>query len=321
MIPASLRVSMLDKIHASHQGITKCRERAKHSVWWPGLSRQLEETVKSCPECLKQSSPRVEPLTPSQLPQLPWQKVGTDLFEWNKSIYLLIVDYYSRWIEVTRLNKLTSQEVINHTRSIFARHGIPEIVVSDNGPQYSADLYATFAREYDFEHVTSSPHYPQGNGEAERAVKTVKGMLRKSGDPYLALLTYRSTPLENGYSPAQLLNSRNLRTTLPVTREQRKPKVVEQLELEEKEEYIKERQKKNFDKRHRARELPQLEPGDTVWIPDRDSSGTVVEETSPRSHIVETVDGSYRRNRRHLIRMPETESSQAEEPLVEEQLS
>ena len=97
--------------------------------------------------------------------------------------------------------------------------------------------------------------------------------------------------------------------------------MVEQLELEEKEEYIKERQKKNFDKRHRARELPQLEPGDTVWIPDRDSSGTVVEETSPRSHIVKTADGSYRRNRRHLIRMPETESSQEEEVLVEEQPS
>ena len=114
--------------------------------------------------------------------------------------------------------------------------------MSDNGPQYSEDLYATFAREYGFEHMTSSPHYPQGNGEAKRAVKTVKGMSHKSRDPYLALLAYRSTSLENGYSPAQLLNSRNLRTTLPITREQRKPKVVEQLE---KEAYIKERQKKN----------------------------------------------------------------------------
>ena len=145
VIPASLRVDMLDRIHAAHQGITKCRERAKHSVWWPGLSRQLEEAVKSCPECVKHSSLRPEPLIPSQLPQLPWQKVGTDLFEWNKSTYLLVVDYYSRWIEVARLTNLTANEVIKHTQSIFARHGIPEIVVSDNGPQYSADVYATFA--------------------------------------------------------------------------------------------------------------------------------------------------------------------------------
>ena len=324
VIPASLRVEMLDKIHAAHQGITKCRERAKHSVWWPGLSRQLEETVKSCPECLKHSPLRPEPLIPSQLPQLPWQKVGTDLFEWNKSTYLLVVDYYSRWIEVARLQKQTAPEVINHTRSIFARHGIPEIVVSDNGPQFSADLYATFAREYGFEHVPSSPLYPQGNGEAERAVKTVKGLLRKSGDPYLALLAYRTTPLENGYSPAQLLMSRNLRTTLPVTREWRRPKVVAPSQLEEKEKHLKERQKRNFDQRHRARDLPRLEPGDAVWVPDRDSSGTVVEETAPRSHIVETTAGSYRRNRQHLIRLPESEETQVEnsaDPTEQEQPS
>ena len=72
----------------------------------------------------------------------------------------------------------------------------------DNGPQFSAELYATFAKDYGFKHVTSSPYYPQGNGEAERAMKTIKGLLRKSGDPYLSLLAYRSTPLENGYSPA-----------------------------------------------------------------------------------------------------------------------
>ncbi len=226
VIPAALRMSMLDKIHAGHQGITKCRERARHSVWWPLLSKQLEEVVKSCPECLKNSFPRAEPLIPSKLPELPWQKVGSDLFEWKKSTYLLIVDYFSRRIEIARLNKLTSEEVIVHTRSIFARHGIPEIVVSDNGPQFSADSYANFAQQYGFEHLTSSPHYPQGNGEAERAVRTVKNLLKKSGDPYLALLAYR-TPLQCGYSPSQMLMSRNLRTTLPLVRELRTPRVVD----------------------------------------------------------------------------------------------
>lgn len=213
---------------------------------------------------------------------------------------------------MARLKNQTTQEVINHTRSIFARHGIPEVVISDNGPQYSADLYATFAREHGFEHVTSSPHYPQGNGAAERAVRTVKGMLRKSGDPNHALLAYRSTPLENGYSPAQLLMSRNLRTTLPITRKQRKPEAVERSDLVDKEESIRERQK-NLNQHHRARELPQLEPGNTVWIPDRGTSGTVVEETAPCSHIVGTTDGTYRRNRRHLIQMPEAEMAQEQE--------
>jgi len=57
-----------------------------------------------------------------------------------------MVDYFSRWIEIARLSNQTSEEVILHTRSMFAHHGIPEVVVSDNGPQFSAELYAEFAR-------------------------------------------------------------------------------------------------------------------------------------------------------------------------------
>ena len=136
VIAASLRVDMLGKIHSANQWITKCRERAKHSCWWPGLPQQLEETVKNCPECLKHSPLRPKPLVPSKL---PWQKVATN---WNKSDYFLVVDYYSKRIEVSKLNGTTAQEVIKHTRSMFARHGIPEIVVSDNGPPFSAELYA-----------------------------------------------------------------------------------------------------------------------------------------------------------------------------------
>ncbi len=100
-----------------------------------------------------------------------------------EATYLLIVDYYSRWIEIARLNQLTSSAVVQHTKSVFARYGIP----SDNGPQYASDLYARFAKEYGFKHTTSSPYHPQGNGEAERAIKMVKNLLKKSGDPYLAI--------------------------------------------------------------------------------------------------------------------------------------
>ena len=97
MIPSSLRLEVLDPIHADHQGIHKCRQRASQSVWWPGLSKQLEELVKNCRECCKHQNQRAEPLNPSKMPELPWQKVGSDLFEWNKSTYLLIVEYYSHY--------------------------------------------------------------------------------------------------------------------------------------------------------------------------------------------------------------------------------
>ena len=140
------------------------------------------------------------------------------MFEWKKTEYLLVVDYYSRFIEVSKLTSTTAS-VITHLKSIFARHGIPQVVVSDNGPQYSAAAFSEFSKEYAFEHCTSSPKFPQANGEAERAVKTVKQLLEKNSDPYLAMLAYRSTPLENGYSPVEQLMGRKLRTTLPMATE------------------------------------------------------------------------------------------------------
>jgi len=244
VIPPPLRQELLGKIHTGHQGITKCREQARQSIWWPGMSKQLETLVRNCEECCKTQHQRAQPMMSSELPDLPWQKVGTDLFEWRNDMFLLVVDYYSRYIEIAKLNRSTAEEVIARTKSIFARHGIPEIVFSDNGPQYTADAYKKFAKEYQFKHLTSSPYYPQSNGEAERAVRTVKEMLRKSKDPYLALLTYRTTPIQGGrYSPAELLMNRMLRTTIPTTRSQRLPQVPDRDAVRDRDLKTKKRQK------------------------------------------------------------------------------
>ena len=106
-----------------------------------------------------------------------------DIFELKKEKYLLIVDYYSRYIELAYLKSTTAETVINHTKSIFSRHGIPQIVVSDNGPQFSCRPFLEFAKKYDFTHLTSSPYYPKANGAAERAVQTVKNFMKKTEDP------------------------------------------------------------------------------------------------------------------------------------------
>ena len=310
VIPAALRLEMLDRLHTGHQGISKCRERARQSLWWPGLSRQLEELVKNCSVCRKCSNQRREPLIPAALPELPWQRVGTDLFEFKGRSFLLIVDYYSRFIEVARLNRATSEEVILHTKGIFARHGIPEVVVSDNGPQYSSEAYAALARQFQFEHVTSSPHYPQSNGEAERAVQTVKNLLKKDGDPYLALLAYRSTPLKCGFSPSELLMARKLRTNVPMTRGSLKPAVPDPTLLREREEQYRNRVQSNYDQHHGVRDLEPLSPGQTVWIPDRGEEAHVVQEAdTPRSYEVQTSEGTYRRNRRALIDLPNSDAA------------
>ena len=260
--------------------------------------------MKRCTVCRKSLQQRPQPLLNSELPQLPWQKLGTDLFEWRHKHYLIVIDYYSRYVEIALLTSTTADEVIKHTKSIFARHGIPELLVSDNGPQYSSSLFAEFAKAYEFKHVTSSPYHPQANGEAERAVGTVKRLLQKNEDPYLALLAYRTTPLRCGFSPSQLLMGRNLRTTVPTTRAHRTPIVVDAEELRKKERDLRERQKQDFNRHHGARKLPDLKEGDQVWLPDRATEGTVGEEVSPRSYEVTTADGVYRRNRQDILQLP-----------------
>ena len=210
VIPVSLQPEILEKLHSAHQGVHKCRQRAQQSVWWLGLNHQLTDLVYNCQKCCKDRIQHPEPLIPSEFPSLPWQKLATDLFYWKGSAYLLIIDYYSRYIETAKVSSESSSEVIRHAKSIFARHVIPKQIISDNGPQYSSLEFKKFAEEYGFLHTTSSPKFPQSNGEAERAVKTVKAMLKKSEDPYLAMLAYRSTPLQNGFSPSELLMNRHL---------------------------------------------------------------------------------------------------------------
>ena len=304
IIPTSLRREMLSKIHVGHQGITKCRERARQSVWWPRLSTELEELVRNCTECCKMQKQRHQPLIPTPLPELPWKKVASDLFEWKQHTYLLIVDYFSRYIEIALLSRTTAEDVITHTKSVFARHGIPETVISDNGPQFASEAYRKFAQDFQFEHITSSPYFPQSNGEAERAVKTIKNLLKKKDDPYLALLAYHATPLETGYSPSELLMNRMLRTTVPSTRKQREPGVPDIVSVRAKDKKLKSRQKKNFDSYHGARQLSPFSPGDTVWMPGRNSEALVRSSVDPRSYDVTSGNGTFRRNRKDLIALP-----------------
>ena len=229
-----------------------------------------------------------------------------------------MVDYYSRYIEIARLSRTTTAEVVSHLKSIFARHGIPEIFISDNGPQYASREFEEFAKEYQFRHVTSSPYFPQANGEAERAVGTIKGLLKKGGDPYKALLAYRCTPLQQlGYSPSQLLMGRVLRSSVPTTMTQRKPRVPDLTDVRARDKKSKARQKRNHDARHGARDLTPLQPGDSLWIPQCQNRGLVREEVAPHSYTVEIESDTIRRNRRDLIHLSDTDERGAPPELDE----
>ena len=263
-----MRLEILEKL-TGHLGITKCRERAMQSVWWPRLRKQLYDLIYMCRKCTHYRLNRAEPLITSEFPERPWQNIAPDMFELNGKQYVIAVDYYSRYFEVAVLQQTTAKTVIGKLKQFFASHGSPEIVFSDNGPQYACAEFKQFT------HITSSPKYPQSNGEAERAVKTAKCILKKSQDPWLGIQAYCATKLAaNGYTPAQLLFGRNIRTPVPCLESNLMLECVNIDNLKKRETKYRKRQETNFNFLHKVVELDELEPGSRVWIKDAGQGDT-----------------------------------------------
>ena len=135
----------------------------------PSVSNEVDNFVKQCHTCSQRSTPPVEPMIASKL---RWQKVGADVFELEG---IKLVDYFSRYIEIVKLTSTTSGTIIFVLKTVFSRYGIPEQLISDNGPQFTSREMNMFSASYGFEHVMSIPHYPQRNGQAERQYRQQSG--------------------------------------------------------------------------------------------------------------------------------------------------
>lgn len=218
IIPTSLQQSYLEAIHMGHQGISRCQQRAKASIYWPGINDDIEQLIKRCLPCQTyQASQAKEPLESisAELPNIPWHTISTDLFSLDGKTYLIIADYYSKYPLVEALPTLSSKAVAEKTRKIVAMFGIPNTIISDNGPQFVGKEYQDLMREHAISHITSSPHHPQSHGFIERMIRTVKTLFRKANLDE-ALMSYRATPLgPNRPSPAQLMFNRKIQTNLP----------------------------------------------------------------------------------------------------------
>ena len=308
VIPNTLKSTLLALIHYAHQGIEKCKLRAKGSVFWIGINKDINQLLSTCGQCQKyQNSQQREPLQPHEIPPRPWHTVSTDLFMWEQNTYLIMVDLFSKFPIVRKLSTTTSKSVINQMRGVFEEHGIIEKLLSDNGPQFTSDEFKRFSVNYGFNHVTSSPHYAQSNGAIERQVQTIKRLFAKckesGADPHLAMLCLRSTPLDhNTPSPSELLNGRKYRNTLPTR---------DTISHDGNSTLLRKRQEKSRSVYDRScKQLPQLRVNDNVRIQDPVkktwSPGRIVRPSSePRSYIVQTANGVYRRNRRHVRRTDE----------------
>ena len=308
IIPLSMRSEIMNRLHIGHMGKEKCKARARTAVFWPSISAEIDDMLDHCSTCLRfQRAHQKEPLLPLEVPRRPWQCLGADYFYFKGQEYLLIVDYYSKYPEVIRVNQKTAESTIRAMKDTFARHGIPEKIIADNMP-FNSVAFRNFANSWEIEVVTSSPNYPKSHGQVERFVQIMKQLLRKAEDAgqdaFKALLEFRNTPIsELGYSPAQLLMSRRLRSPIPVADHLLMPQVVENAREKLLQRQV--RQKYYYDRG--SRPLSTLQPGDTVRVKNprvREWEPAVIvgQHATPRSYITMTPDGKeLRRNRSHLL--------------------
>uniref|UniRef100_H3AQ55 Gypsy retrotransposon integrase-like protein 1 n=1 Tax=Latimeria chalumnae TaxID=7897 RepID=H3AQ55_LATCH len=211
IIPPPGQKQKLAELHEGHPGSSRMKALARSYLWWPKMDEDLEITVKNCHLCQLHQQALVEvPLHPWEWPEHPWTRLHLDfLGPFMGKMFLILVDAHSKWIDIHLMTSITSTSTIDKLRRIFATHGLPLIVITDNGPSFVSGEFENFLKKNGIKHVRTSQYHPASNGLAERAVRTFKEGVRKmmGGNLEIKVTT-------TGISPAQLLMGQQLRMHL-----------------------------------------------------------------------------------------------------------
>ncbi|XP_038064022.1 uncharacterized protein K02A2.6-like [Patiria miniata] len=180
IVPGKLRAQVLAELHEGHLGVVKMKSLSRGFAWWPGIDHDIEQLAKECSGCQKtQRNPTLAPLHTWEWPAKPWQRIHVDYAgPFLGQMFLVVVDAHSKWPEVIQTTTATSSQTIDILRGIFAQHGVPEQLVSDNGPQFKSEEFETFLKRNGVKHITSAPYHPATNGLAEPFVQTFKNGLK-----------------------------------------------------------------------------------------------------------------------------------------------
>ena len=226
LIPVRMHPEVLAQLHESHQGSVRTKQRARLSVYWPGIDNDIDNTILACQQCQDHlpSNPK-EPIIQKPTPERPFQEIAVDLCSHAGRTYLIIVDCFTDWPAIISLDRGTNAlQVISAIRQSFCRTAIPDVVWSDGGPQFTSKVFKDFTKRWGFLHKVSSPRYPQSNGKVEATVKSMKKLIRASWTGRSldhdklcrAILQYRNTPCrKDGLSPAQKLFGHPVQDILP----------------------------------------------------------------------------------------------------------
>ena len=218
IIPKQARPAILEKLHQSHSGITKTRQLARELYYWPHMSNDIKQMIDSCELCQRLRQSQFDPPQEHPAAEQPMQSVSLDLFSWAGKDYIVLVDRFSNYIWVSKLNSTTTAKVIEVLERWFIEFGYPCVIVSDNGPQFRSEFQEYCIAKHIL-HSPSSPYNPRSNGLAESAVKTAKYLLQKSdnfADFQCRLMAWRNVPSANSsLSPSEKFFKRRQRAQLP----------------------------------------------------------------------------------------------------------
>ena len=299
VVPVKLQNSVLALLHEGNPGISRMKSLARSFVWWPGMDLQLEKRVKTCEQCqMSRHLPAKVPLHPWEWPERPWSRIHVDyagpfLGKW----FLVIVDAHSKWMDIAIVYAATSSITIEKLRAMFATHGLPETIVSDNGTVFTSIEFQEFTKRNGIRHVRTAPYHPSSNGQVERAVQTFKEAMKKNSTETLEtrvsrfLFHYRITPHSTtGLTPAEMLMGRQLRSHLSLLL----PDTSTRVKLKQRS------QKEHYDETAKERDyvlgsriLARNFPSGNSWL-----KGILKEKCGPLSYIIELDDG--RTIRRHM---------------------
>ena len=295
VVPTRLQPTLLMDLHTEHDGIVRMKSIARQYFWWPKMDSDIEDIAKKCTSCQETASmPAKVPTASRNWPTAPWRRLHVDYAgPFMNHMFLVVVDAHSKWLDVFKMNSSTSDATIQKLRSLFAIHGLPEHIVSDNGTCFTSTEFKQFLEQNNIRHTCTAPGHPASNGLAERYVGYFKSKMKKlkdlneNIDHQIArvLLSYRTTPHPaTGETPAKLMFGRQLRTRFSAM----KPSLQRDYEV--------------FDKN--ASCIPRFKAGDSVfalnlrtgprWLPG------IVIDVMQRSYSVQVEHGVWKRHEDQL---------------------
>ena len=321
VVPHELRSSILQSLHAAHQGITVMSQRAADTVFWPGITIDISRTREQCEHCHRiAKSNAMQPPEVVTPPEYPFQRICADYFQHSNNNYLVIVDRYSNWPTVFREGG-KAENLISRLRDFFETFGVPEELTSDGGPQFTAGVTVDFLKSWGVHHRITSVGNPHANARAEIAVKTIKRMLMANTLPSgslnsdafkRAMLIYRNSidPFTKS-SPAMAVFGRPIRDPIPAPLGRYCPHKSWEITAEHRETALAKRHAREREKwSANTKELKDLQIGDHVYLqnlqgnnPLRWERTGVIVEIKPFQQYTVKIDGSGRvtlRNRKHL---------------------